>query len=56
MHSWAHVPLHDMAFMALFLLLVGTVLAVRILWKIYKVVAGFWSDFRKVNRLDDWEE
>jgi hypothetical protein len=47
------MPIHDIALLGLILLFVGVVLGVRILWDIYKIVLGFWRDYRKVNRLDE---
>jgi hypothetical protein len=56
MHNWSDAPMHDLALMGLIVMFVGVFLGVRILWDIYKVAVGFWKDYRRVNRLDDWPE
>ena len=46
------MPLHDIAELGLATLLIASVLGVYILWDIFKLLRGFWIDYRKVNRLD----
>ena len=47
------MPIHDIALLGLIVLFVASVLGVRILWDIYKVLTGLWRDYRRVNHLDD---
>jgi hypothetical protein len=47
------MPIHDIAEVALIILFVASVLGVRILWDIYKLIRGFWIDYRRVNKLDE---
>jgi hypothetical protein len=47
------MPMHDIAVLGLIVLFGASILCVRILWDIFKAVAGFWRDYRRVNRLDE---
>jgi hypothetical protein len=47
------MPLHDIAELGLAILFIACVLGVRILWDIFKLLRGFWIDYRKVNHLDE---
>ena len=52
-HIVVAMPLHDIAVLGLIVLFVASVLGVRILWDIFKLIRGFWIDYRRVNRLDE---
>jgi len=39
--------------LGLIVLFVASVLGVRILWDIFKVIRGLWIDYRKVNKLGE---
>jgi hypothetical protein len=47
------MPIHDIAMLGLIVLSAAAILCVRILWDIFKLLRGFWIDYRKINRLDD---
>jgi hypothetical protein len=51
-----HMPIRDIAMLALILLFVLTVLGLRILWDIYRVLVGFWEDYREVNHLREFKD
>ena len=46
------MPIHDIAMLGLIVLSAAAILCVRILWDIFKLIRGFWIDYRKVNRLE----